>query len=101
MTTNYVELHCHSAFSLLDGVSSPAALVERAAYLGMDALALTDHDSVDGLDEARSRAAGTDLEIVSGVELSADLRAMTSAPREGELLPEHLVAQQVVNGKEH
>jgi error-prone DNA polymerase len=48
MTIDYVELHCHSAFSLLDGVSSPAALVERAAYLGMDALALTDHDNLYG-----------------------------------------------------
>jgi CO/xanthine dehydrogenase Mo-binding subunit len=41
------------------------------------------------------------LAEASGVELPAELRGMTNAPREGELLPEHLVAQQVVNGKEH
>ena len=44
----YVELHAHSSHSLLDGVSSPEALVERAAQLDMPALALTDHDAVYG-----------------------------------------------------
>jgi error-prone DNA polymerase len=44
----YVELHCHSYFSLLDGASSPEALVERAAELGYSALALTDHDGLYG-----------------------------------------------------
>lgn len=44
----YVELHCHSHFSLLDGASSPEALVKRAAELGIPALALTDHDAVYG-----------------------------------------------------
>jgi error-prone DNA polymerase len=42
----YVELHCHSYFSLLDGASSPEALVERAVALGYPALALTDHDGL-------------------------------------------------------
>jgi error-prone DNA polymerase len=46
--TDYLELHCHSHFSLLDGASSPEALVTRAAELGMSALALTDHDAVYG-----------------------------------------------------
>jgi error-prone DNA polymerase len=45
----YVELHCHSYFSLLDGASSPEALVERAATLGYSALALTDHDGLYGV----------------------------------------------------
>jgi DNA polymerase III alpha subunit len=44
----YIELHCHSYYSLLDGASSPAALVEQAAHLGMSALALTDHDNLYG-----------------------------------------------------
>lgn len=44
----YVELHCHSYFSLLDGASSPEDLVIRAKALGMDSLALTDHDAVYG-----------------------------------------------------
>ncbi len=48
MPKSYVELHCHSNFSLLDGASHPEELVTRAAELGMDALALTDHDAVYG-----------------------------------------------------
>ncbi len=46
--SGYVELHCHSCFSLLDGASTPEVLVERAAQLGMPALALTDHDGLYG-----------------------------------------------------
>src|SRR5258706_357416 len=43
---DYGGLHCHSYYSLLDGTSSPAELVARAADLGMDTLALTDHDAL-------------------------------------------------------
>ncbi|MBU6367893.1 MAG: PHP domain-containing protein, partial [Gemmatimonadetes bacterium] len=46
---SYVELHCHSALSLLDGASLPEALVARAAQLGYPALALTDHDELGGV----------------------------------------------------
>ncbi len=45
---DYVELHCHSAFSLGDGATSPEALAERAAELGYTHLALTDHDDLGG-----------------------------------------------------
>jgi len=45
----YVELHCHSYFSLLDGASSPETLVARAVALGYNALALTDHDGLYGV----------------------------------------------------
>src|SRR5687767_12549273 len=48
MTEQYVELHCHSAFSLLDGAALPETLIERAAQLGYPALALTDHDELGG-----------------------------------------------------
>ena len=44
----YVELHCHSAYSFLDGASQPEELAARAAELGYEALALTDHDGVYG-----------------------------------------------------
>src|SRR5262249_54781737 len=44
----YVELHTHSCFSLLDGASTPEALVKQAALLKMPALALTDHDALYG-----------------------------------------------------
>jgi error-prone DNA polymerase len=45
---NYVELHCHSNFSLLDGASHPGDLVSRAVALDMPALALTDHNGLYG-----------------------------------------------------
>ena len=44
----YRELHCHSAYSFLDGASDPAELAATAADLGHEALALTDHDNVCG-----------------------------------------------------
>ena len=69
MAAGTVDLHTHSIHS--DGTWTPTQVVERALSRGLAALALTDHDSVDGLDEARARASGTNLEIVAGVELSA------------------------------
>ena len=45
---DYVELHCHSAFSLLDGASAPEELVARAVITGQSAIALTDHDELGG-----------------------------------------------------
>ena len=45
----YAELHCHSAFSFLDGASTPETLVAEASRLGLDALALTDHDGFYGV----------------------------------------------------
>jgi DNA polymerase III alpha subunit len=43
---DYVELHCHSNYSLLDGASHPETLLDRAQELGMDSLAVTDHDGL-------------------------------------------------------
>lgn len=66
-----VDLHAHSTAS--DGELSPAALVQYARDKELGALALTDHDSVDGLDAAIETARGTSLELVPGVELSCDV----------------------------
>ena len=44
----YAELHCHSNFSFLDGTADPETLVEEAVRLGLDCLALTDHDGLYG-----------------------------------------------------
>jgi predicted metal-dependent phosphoesterase TrpH len=62
------DLHCHSTVS--DGTMSPTALVERAAANGVDLLALTDHDEVAGLDEARRAADALGLRFVTGTEIS-------------------------------
>ena len=48
-TTPYAELHCHSNFSFLDGASHPEELVEEAARLDLQALALTDHNGFYGV----------------------------------------------------
>lgn len=65
----YCDLHTHSTWS--DGVESPAKVVEHALDRKLSALALTDHDTLKGLAQARDRAAGSELEIISGVELSS------------------------------
>ncbi|NEQ49272.1 MAG: PHP domain-containing protein [Leptolyngbya sp. SIO3F4] len=63
-----LELHCHTTFS--DGTLTPQQLVERAAAKGVKALAITDHDTISGWDEARNAAQPHGLEIVPGIELS-------------------------------
>src|SRR5436309_712339 len=62
------DLHCHSTYS--DGVLPPGDVVRRAALHGVDVLALTDHDEVAGLAEARAAAADEGIELVAGAELS-------------------------------
>jgi len=69
------DLHCHSNVS--DGTLTPTELVERAAGRGVKMLALTDHDDVDGLDEARAAAARHGMEFVNGVEISVSWRSHT------------------------
>ncbi len=68
--TAYVELHCHSNFSLLDGASHPEDLVARAAELGLPALALTDHDAVYGAVRFIRAAREHNIQPVLGAELT-------------------------------
>lgn len=63
-----VDLHSHSTAS--DGTLSPADLVRRAAAAGVEVLALTDHDTTDGLDEAETAARAVGVCLVPGAELS-------------------------------
>ncbi len=74
-TADGVDLHAHSHCS--DGALSPAQLVERAAGAGVRLLALTDHDTIEGLGEARTAALVHGIELVDGVEISAAWRAQT------------------------
>ena len=64
-----IDLHSHSKIS--DGEYSPAALVRKAHAEGLDALALTDHDTTGGLGEALATAAELGFELIPGIELSA------------------------------
>ncbi|MCS3470463.1 putative metal-dependent phosphoesterase TrpH [Pseudomonas sp. JUb42] len=63
-----VDLHCHSTAS--DGSLAPAVLVARAFENGVRVLSLTDHDTTEGLAEARTAALGLGMQLVNGVELS-------------------------------
>ncbi len=63
-----VDLHTHTYFS--DGSLSPEELVEEAMWRGLSAVALTDHDSVEGLPRAQAASTQAGLELVPGVELS-------------------------------
>ncbi len=67
---SYAELHCHSAFSLLDGASTPEVLVRQAVELGIRALALTDHDDLGGAVRFSRAARGVGLEAIVGAELT-------------------------------
>ena len=70
MTTPYAELHCHSNFSFLDGASHPEELVAEAARLGLDALALTDHDGLYGVVRFAETARALEVPAVFGSELT-------------------------------
>ncbi len=68
----YVELHCHSAYSFLDGASQPEELAARAAELGYEALALTDHDGVYGSLEFANAAKFFGVRPITGAEVTLD-----------------------------
>jgi len=68
--TYKVDLHSHSTVS--DGLDSPAALVEKMWKSGVSALALTDHDALGGLPEARAAAERVGMRLIPGAEISAD-----------------------------
>src|SRR3954447_22874846 len=85
----YAELHCHSNFSFLDGASHPEELVEEAARLGLEALAITDHDGFYGVVRFAEAAGEVGLPTVFGAERSLGL----TQPQNGIPDPEghHLV----------
>lgn len=68
-----IDLHTHSTCS--DGSLTPTALLSRAAEAGIQVLALTDHDTVAGIEEAQRCAAALGVKLVPGVEISASWRA--------------------------
>ncbi len=70
----YAELHCHSHFSFLDGASSPEALAEEAVRLGLEALAVTDHDGFYGVVRMAEAARELGLPTVFGSELTLGRR---------------------------
>ena len=65
-----IDLHVHSVYS--DGTDTPAELVQKAEKRGLTALALTDHDTVGGIEPLLAAASGSVVEAVPGIELSAE-----------------------------
>ena len=63
-----IDLHTHSTAS--DGAYSPTQLIEKAVDAGVETLALTDHDTVAGLQEAQTAAKEKGLNLINGIELS-------------------------------
>jgi len=76
----YAELHAHSAYSFLDGASTPEELVEEAARLDLRAIALTDHNGLYGAVRFAEAAAELDMRTVFGAELSLGSGARTDEP---------------------
>ncbi len=68
----YAELHAHSAYSFLDGASHPEELIEEAVRLGLEAIALTDHDGFYGVVRFAEAAKELNMRTVFGSELSLD-----------------------------
>ena len=66
----FADLHLHTFFS--DGTFTPEELVERASKLGFSAIALTDHDTVEGCERAAVACAAAQMEFISGTELTAE-----------------------------
>src|SRR6267378_6343864 len=68
--TSYAELHCHSAFSCLDGASLPEDLAVTAHELGYQALALTDHNGLYGSMTFAQAAKSLGLQAITGAEVT-------------------------------
>ncbi|KAA0022710.1 error-prone DNA polymerase [Antrihabitans cavernicola] len=83
-TVPYAELHAHSAYSFLDGASHPETLVEEAVRLGLEAIAITDHDGFYGVVRFAEAAKELGMKTVFGSELSLD----TTDSRTGSPDPE-------------
>src|ERR671925_786604 len=85
MSAPYAELHCHSAYSFLDGASLPEELALRAAELGYPALALTDHDGVYGSLEFAYAAKTVGVKPITGAEVTladgAHITLLVETPR--------------------
>ncbi len=88
--TNFVHLHVHSHYSLLDGLAKPAELVERAKELGMSALALTDHGAMYGAIEFYKAAKAAEIKPIVGVETYVAPRTLQDKVSKLDSSPYHL-----------
>jgi len=68
--TKRADLHIHTHYS--DSTSSPEEVIAQAREAGLSCIAITDHDTIDGIRPVRDAARGTDIEVIAGVELSTE-----------------------------
>lgn len=68
---NYIDLHLHTTCS--DGTFTPKELVQEAKKAGLSGIAITDHDTIEGVDEALAAGSKRGIEVLSGIEISAYL----------------------------
>src|SRR5579863_7827706 len=68
---NHIHLHTHSTAS--DGIYAPTELLHHAKEVGLRVLALTDHDTTGGLEEAAKAAAALDIDFIPGIEINTDV----------------------------
>jgi error-prone DNA polymerase len=80
MASPYVELHAHSAFSFLDGASTPQELAAAAAELGYPAFALTDHDGIWGSMEFAHACKGLGIRPIVGAEVTVRVGPSVTGP---------------------
>lgn len=98
----YAELHAHSAFSFLDGASTPEELVTEAARLGLRAIALTDHDGLYGVVRFAEAARELGMRTVFGAELSlgeTHLLILARGPEGYRRLSRQLAAAHLAGGE--
>lgn len=87
---SYVNLHCHSHYSLLDGLGSPKKIVERAKALGMPAIALTDHGNMYGAIEFYQAAKEAGIKPIVGCEIYMARRSRFDKEAQIDNRPFHL-----------
>ena len=92
----YAELHCHTNFSFLDGASHPEQLAEEAARLGLEALAITDHDGLYGVVRFAEAARAVGLPTVFGAEIT--IGSGDGPSTSSTVLSEDQTQQQIATG---
>lgn len=88
---SYVNLHCHSHYSLLDGLGSPKRIIERAKELGMPAAAITDHGNMYGAFEFYKEALAAGIKPIIGCEIYVARRTRFDKTPQVDNRPYHLV----------
>jgi DNA polymerase-3 subunit alpha len=89
--TDFVHLHVHTHYSLLDGLAKPEALIQKTKALGMKALAITDHGAMYGVPEFYKKCQAVNIKPIIGVELYIAPRRMEDKTPKVDTNPYHIV----------